>query len=135
MEVNKIVPIETRDRICVHCDDDTKTTYLIAEPRQGKTTETVRQAIFRRCHILSKEYDYFKSLGMKHITETKDLEIGFMGIRDFLNPEQKNMFKNKDKVKLCVDGAKGILEDLLSLYFEVPIEIEYMSIEAPRSNV
>lgn len=135
MEVNKIIPIETRDRICVHCNDEAKTTYLIAEPRQGKTTETVRQAIFRRCHILSKEYDYFKSLGMKHISETTDLEIGFMGIRDLLNPEHKNMFKHKEKVKLCVDGAKGILEDLLSLYFEVPIEIEYMSIEAPRSDL
>ena len=135
MEINEIVPLEKRNRLCVHCDDAVRTTYLIAEPRQGKTTETVRQAIFRRCHILSKEYDYFKSLGMKHITETKDLEIGFMGIRDFLNPEQKDMFKDKKKVKLCVDGAKGILEDLLSLYFEVPIEIEYMSIEAPRSNL
>lgn len=134
MQTNKIVPIETRDRICVHCDDDVKTTYLIAEPRQGKTTETVRQAIFRRCHILSKEYDYFKSLGMKHVSETDGLEIGFMGIRDLLIPEQKNMFKDKGKIKLCVDGAKGILEDLLSLYFEVPVEIQYMSIEAPRDD-
>ena len=134
MEVNKIVPIETRDRICVHCNDNLKTTYLIAKPRQGKTTETVRQAIFRRCHILSKEYDYFKSLGMKHISETEGLEIGFMGIRDFLNPEAKDMFKGKAKLKLCIDGAKGIMEDLISLYFEVPVEIQYMSIEAPRND-
>lgn len=134
MEVNKIIPIETRDRICVHCNDDCKTTYLIAEPKQGKTTETVRQAIFRRCHILSKEYDYFRSLGMKHASETDGMEIGFMGIRDLMNLENKDMFKNKEKIKLCVDGAKGILEDLLSLYFEVPVEIQYMSIEAPRNE-
>ena len=44
------------------------------------------------------------------------------------------MFKNKGKIKLCVDGAKGILEDLLSLYFEIPVEIQYMSIEAPRND-
>jgi len=32
METNKIVPIESKNRICVHCDDEYKTTYLIAEP-------------------------------------------------------------------------------------------------------
>ena len=134
MDINKIVPIETRDRICIHCNDGPKTTYLIAEPRQGKTTETIRQAVFRRCFILSKEYDYFRSVGMKHASEAENNEIGFMGIRDLLNPANKDMFKNKEKVRLCVDGAKGILEELLSLYFEVPVEIEYMSIEAPRKE-
>ena len=71
---------------------------------------------------------------MKHASETDGMEIGFMGVRDLMNLENKDMFKNKGKVKLCVDGAKGILEDLLSLYFEVPVEIQYMSIEAPRNE-
>lgn len=133
MEVNKIVPIETRDRICVHCDDDNKTTYLVAEPKQGKTTETIRQAVFRRCHILSKEYDYFRSVGMKHASEVKNQEIGFLGIRDLLYKEH-DYFKGTDKLKLCVDGAKGILEDLLAEKFGVPVEIQFMSIEAPRKE-
>ena len=42
MEINEIIPIEKRSRLCVHCDDKCKTTYLIAEPRMGKTTETIR---------------------------------------------------------------------------------------------
>lgn len=133
MEVNKIVPIETRDRICIHCDDDNKTTYLVAEPKQGKTTETIRQAVFRRCHILSKEYDYFRSVGMKHASKTKNQEVGFLGIRDLLYKEH-DYFKGQDKLKLCVDGAKGILEDLLAEKFGVPVEIQFMSIEAPRKE-
>ena len=134
MEINKIVPVETRDRICVHCDDENRTTYLIAEPRQGKTTETIRQAVFRRCHILSKEYDYFRSVGMKHASEAKEGEIGFLGVRDLIYSDKK-YFANKQKLKICVDGAKGILEDLLTERFGIPVEIEYMSIEAPRSNI
>lgn len=134
MEVNKIVPMEIRDRICIHCDDTQRTTYLIAEPRQGKTTETIRQAVFRRCHILSKEYEYFHSVGMKHVSEVTNNEIGFMGVRDLLKPENKDLFKGKEKIRFCVDGAKGIMEELLSLFFETPVEIHYMSIEAPRKE-
>lgn len=133
MEINEIIPIEKRSRLCVHCDDEHKTTYLIAEPRMGKTTETIRQAVFRRCHILSKEYDYFRSVGIKHASEVKENEIGFLGIRDLIYSD-KNYFEGKQKLNLCVDGAKGILEDLLSERFGVPVEIQYMSIEAPRKE-
>lgn len=132
MQINQIVPLEIKDRLCIHCDDKCRTTYLISEPQQGKTTETVRQAVFRRCYILSKEYEYFQSVGMKHVSEVKNNEIGFMGIRDLMIPENKDLFKDKEKIRLCVDGAKGIMEDLLSLFFEKPVEIQYMSIEAPR---
>lgn len=133
MEINEIIPIEKRSRLCVHCDDEHKTTYLIAEPRMGKTTETIRQAVFRRCHILSKEYDYFRSVGMKHASEATGNEIGFLGVRDLLYND-KNYFEGKQKLNLCIDGAKGILEDLLSERFGVPVEIQYMSIEAPRND-
>lgn len=134
MEINEIIPIEKRSRLCVHCDDEHKTTYLIAEPRMGKTTECIRQAVFRRCHILSKEFGFFKSVGMKHASETKNDEIGYLTIYDLLYGE-KNNFEGKTKLNLCIDGAKGILEDLLTEKFGIPIEIQYMSIEAPRKDV
>lgn len=133
MQVNKIVEVAIKDRVCIHCEDEARTTYLIAEPRQGKTTETVRQALFRRCHILSKEYDYFRSVGMKHASEAEGNEIGYLGIRDLLYSD-KNYFEGKQKLKICVDGAKGVLEELLTDRFGVPVEIQYMSIEAPRKE-
>lgn len=134
MQVNQIIPMDIRERICVHCDDECRTTYLITEPRQGKTTETVRQAVFRRCHVLSREYDFFRSVGLKHVSEVENNEIGFMGIRDLVKPENRDLFKGKEKIRLCVDGAKGIMEELLSLFFETPVEIQYMSLEAPRKE-
>ena len=70
---------------------------------------------------------------MKHVSETTGSEIGFLGIRDLLYSD-KNYFEGKQKLNLCVDGAKGILEELLSERFGVPVEIQYMSIEAPRNN-
>ena len=133
METNKIVPIESKNRICVHCDDEYKTTYLIAEPQQGKTSETVRQAVFRRNIILSEDYSYFKSLGMKHAKDTKDGEIGYMGIRDLLYKEH-DYFADKPALHLSVDGAKGILEKVLSEMFKTKVIIEFMAIEAPLKN-
>ena len=65
MLVNQIVPVEMKERICIHCDrvtpDSDPMTYLIAGSKQGKSTETIRQAVFRRDIILSTEYDFYNS--------------------------------------------------------------------------
>ena len=131
MFVNKIVPIETRDRICVHCekhsDEEEPVTYLIAETGQGKSTETIRQAVFRRATILSSEYDFYRSAGMKHADEALEGEVSYMGLRDIFNKR----FELSDKpLKLCVDNGKYILEELLTERFGVPVKIEFMALEA-----
>lgn len=136
MLVNKIVPVEIHDRICVHCDDtDEKDpiTYLIAEKGQGKTTETIRQAVFRRNIILSTEYEYYKTRGMKRVDEAAPGEICFMGLRDIFdeNFQLTNVDGNEDQiVELCVDNGKTILEQLLSKRFNRKIKIKFMSLEA-----
>ena len=136
MHVNQIIPLELKERVCIHCakkeGDEDPMTYLIAEAQKGKTTETIRQAVFRRDVILSTEYDYYKAAGMKHVTEAKPTEICYMGVRDIIRPGQIDLLKNakSGKVHLCVDNAKEILEELLSMRFEVPIKIDFMSLEA-----
>lgn len=131
MLVNKIVPIETRDRICVHCDrkenEEDPVTYLIAEKGQGKSTETIRQAVFRRNTILTSEYDFYRSAGMKHAEEALEGEVSYMGLRDIFNENFKLSGKT---LELCVDNGKYILEELLSERFGVPVKIHFMSLEA-----
>lgn len=131
MLVNKIVPIETRDRICVHCErkenEEDPVTYLIAEKGQGKSTETIRQAVFRRNTILSSEYDFYRSAGMKHAEEALEGEVSYMGLRDIFNEDFKLSGKT---LELCVDNGKYILEELLSERFGVPVKIHFMSLEA-----
>lgn len=130
MLVNKIVPLEIEDRICIHCQeqdiDGNPITYLIAEPHGGKTTETIRQAVFRRDGILTTEYDFYKSAGMKHISEATAGEVGYMGMRDLF---QTNKPQLNGPVRLCVDNGREVLQELLSHYLGVPVKIDFMSLE------
>lgn len=133
MFVNQIVPVEIKDRICIHCEkkeeESDPTTYFIAEKGQGKTTETVHQAVFRRNSILSTEYDFFKSAGMSHITEAQEGEVAFFGLRDLFNPDFKKHFSG-DSLNLCVDNGKAILEELLSGELGIPVNITFLALEA-----
>lgn len=131
MLVNKIVPMEMEERICVHCsrkDEADPMTYLIAAPRQGKTTETIRQAVFRRDTILSTEYDFYRSAGMKHASEAKETEVSYIGLRDLFNENFK--LNERGSLRLCVDNGKAILEELLTERFGIPVTIDFMSLEA-----
>lgn len=135
MLVNQIIPMEIKERICVHCErkatDEDSVVYLIGESGQGKSTETIRQAVFRRDAILSTEYDFFKSAGMKHITEAKPGEVCYMGLRDIFNSETSlGIDKNNGAIHICVDNAKTILEEMLTSRFGIPIKIDFMSLEA-----
>lgn len=124
--------MEIKERVCVHCHklpgDDDPVTYLIAEKGMGKTTETIRQAVFRRNTILSTEYDFYKSAGMKHATEAGPGEVSFIGLRDIINPAVH--LPEGQTLNLCVDNAKTILEELLSLRYNVPVKINFMALEA-----
>ena len=135
--INQIIPMEIKERICIHCDkvspEDDPMTYLIAGKAQGKSTETIRQAVFRRDAILSTEYDFYKSAGMKHITEANSGEVSFMGLRDIFDSSQDTLLKNKKNgttVHICVDNARTILEELLTERFGVPVKIDFMALEA-----
>lgn len=136
MLVNQIIPMEMKERICIHCDrtspDEDPMTYLIAGPGQGKSTETIRQAVFRRDTILSTEYDFYKSAGMKHANEAKPGEVSYIGLRDIFTKYQGLLLKStrSGAVHLCVDNARTILEELLTDRFGVPIKIDFMSLEA-----
>lgn len=128
--------MEMKERICIHCDrtspDEDPMTYLIAGPGQGKSTETIRQAVFRRDTILSTEYDFYKSAGMKHANEAKPGEVSYIGLRDIFTKYQGLLLKStrSGAVHLCVDNARTILEELLTDRFGVPIKIDFMSLEA-----
>lgn len=135
MLVNQIIPMEIKERICIHCDKKEKeadpVTYLVAASGQGKTTETIRQAVFRRDAILSTEYDFFKSAGMKHVTEAKPGEVCYMGLRDIFNLETSlKRNEHSGAIHICVDNARTILEEVLTSRFGVPIKIDFMSLEA-----
>ena len=130
MLVNQIIPIDVKERICVHCHPEGRPdpiVYLIAEPQQGKTTETIRQAVFRRDTILSTEDAFYKSAGMKHASEANELEVSYMGLHDIFNEN----FKLKGKtLNLCVDNARAVLEAILSERFDVQVKIDFMALEA-----
>ena len=100
MLVNQIVPVEMKERICVHCNktspEEDPMTYLIAGPRQGKSTETIRQAVFRRDVILSTEYDFFKSAGMKHASQASPGEVCHLGLRDIFSNEHKKISQSPE---------------------------------------
>lgn len=131
MQINRIVPMDVKERICIHCNEKGVSgdpiTYLIAESHQGKSTETIRQAVFRRLPILSTEYDFYKTAGMKHISEAKPGEVCFMGVRDVMNLDER--LPCEGPLHICVDNGKEILEELLSARFNIPIKIDYMSLE------
>lgn len=131
MQINQIIPMDVKERICIHCNEKGEggdpITYLIAEAHQGKSTETIRQAVFRRLPILSTEYDFYRSAGMKHVTEATPGEVCFMGVRDIMNPDERLPYSGS--LHICVDNAKEILEDLLSARFNIPIKIDFMSLE------
>ena len=137
MLVNQIVPMEIKERLCVHCErtnpDEDPITYLIAGPGQGKSTETIRQAVFRRDTILSTEYDFYKSAGMKHAANANPGEVSYLGLRDIFS-NQQGLMALKDRrsgaVHICVDNGRTILEELLTERFGVPIKIDFMSLEA-----
>lgn len=132
MLVNQIIPMEMKDRICVHCDRTNEhsdpMTYLIAGKGMGKTTETIRQAVFRRNTILSTEPDFYRSAGMKHANEAKDLEVSYISLHDVVNIDYN--LTEKKTLELCVDNGREILEELLSLRFGIPVKINFMSLEA-----
>ena len=127
MLVNQIIPIDAKERICVHANGNTPT-YLIAEQGQGKTTETIRQAVFRKATILSTEADFYRSCGMKHVSEGKAGEVTFLGLGDVFNLEFD--IENRPKrIHFCIDNAKTILEELLSERFGIEAVIDFMSLE------
>lgn len=128
--------MEIKERICVHCDrtspEEDPMTYLIAGAGQGKSTETIRQAVFRRDIILSTEYDFYKSAGMKHASEANPGEVAYLGLRDVFSKYQGLLLKDhrSGAVHICVDNGRTILEELLTERFGVPIKIDFMSLEA-----
>lgn len=129
--------MEIKERLCVHCDrtspEEDPMTYLIAGARQGKSTETIRQAVFRRDTILSTEYDFYKSAGMKHAADANPGEVSYLGLRDVFSDKKGLMaLKNQRSgaVHICVDNGRTILEELLTEHFGVPIKIDFMSLEA-----
>jgi hypothetical protein len=128
--------MEVKERICIHCDktDDNgnPTTYLIAGKQQGKSTETIRQAVSRRDIILSTEYDFFKSAGMKHACNAVPGEVCHLGLRDIFseNFNINHLKRNSGAVHVCIDNARTVLEELLTDRFNTPIRIDYMSLEA-----
>lgn len=132
MLVNQIIPMEMKDRICVHCDRTSEhsdpMTYLIAGKGMGKTTETIRQAVFRRNTILSTEPDFYRSAGMKHANEAKGLEVSFISLHDIVDIDYN--LTGKETLELCVDNGREILEELLSLRFGIPVKINFMALEA-----
>lgn len=136
MLVNQIVPMEMKERICVHCStlspDETPMTYLIAESGQGKSTETIRQAVFRRDTILSTEYEFYQSAGMKHANEAQPGEVSYIGLRDIFSEEDDLLPDNlrDGALHICVDNARTVLEELLTDRFGVQIKIDFMSLEA-----
>ena len=130
MLVNQIIPLDVKERVCVHCSKGARedpVVYLIAEHGQGKTTETIRQAVFRRDTILSTEDDFYRSAGIKHANEAKETEISYLGLKDIFN---KNFKISGRRINLCVDNARSILEELLTERFGVPVVIDFMSLEA-----
>lgn len=130
MLVNKIIPIDVKERVCVHCHPEGRPdpiVYLIAEPQQGKTTETIRQAVFRRDTILSTEDNFYKSAGMKHASEAGEVEVSYMGLNDIFNEDFKIQGRT---LNLCVDNARAVLESILSERFGVPVKIDFMALEA-----
>lgn len=119
--------MEAKERICVHAKSNTPT-YLLAEKGQGKTTETIRQAVFRKATILSTEADFYRSCGMKHVSEAKTGEVSFLGLGDVFNKEFK-LNRKEHQIHVCIDNAKKIIEELLSERFGVEIVVDFMSIE------
>ena len=131
MLVNQITPIDIKERVCIHGsktqEEHEPVGYLIAERGQGKSTETLRQAAFRGDTILSTEYDFYRSLGLKHYNDAKEGELAYFGMRDLIN---KTIAQNKQKeIHLCVDNAKTILEFLLSEYLDADVTIDFMALE------
>lgn len=131
MLVNQITPIDIRERVCIHGhktqEGHEPVGYLIAEQGQGKSTETLRQAAFRGDTILSTEYDFYRSLGLKHYNVAKDGELSYFGIRDLINKTLSP--KGQEDIHLCVDNAKAVLEFLLSEYLDTNVTIDFMSLE------
>lgn len=131
MLVNQISPIDIKERICIHGaptqDGREPIGYLIAERGQGKSTETLRQAAFRGDSILSTEYDFYRSLGLKHYNVAKEGELAYFGVRDLIN--KTLAAKEQKEVHLCVDNAKLVLEFLLSEYLDTNVVIDFMSLE------
>lgn len=129
MLINKIIPLDIENRICVHCDtkdvDGNPITYLIADKNSGKSTETIRQAVFRRAGILTTEYDFYNSAGMKHISETHEGEVGYMGLRDLLGGRPQ---LNRP-IRLCVDNGREVLEQLLTYQLGVPVSVDFIALE------
>lgn len=126
MLINQIVPLDIKDRLCIHAKDGP--TYLIAESRQGKTTETIRQAVFRQDTILSTEADFYKACGIKHANnKINDLEVTYIGLKDVFDPD---FHIGRRELHLCVDNAKQILEELLSDRFDAKVVIDFMALEA-----
>lgn len=126
MLVNEIKPVPVEARLCVHCEDENKTIYLIAGPQQGKTTETVRQAVFRKATILSTDSDHYRSCGMKHLTEARPGEVSYIGLAGLIADD---FTIDQPEVHMCIDNAKAILEQLLSERFKTKVIIDFMSLE------
>ena len=131
MLVNQITPIDIKERVCIHGHKNQEGHesfgYLVAERGQGKSTETLRQAAFRGDTILSTEYDFYRSLGLKHYNVAKDGELSYFGIRDLINKTLSP--KGQEDIHLCVDNAKTVLEFLLSEYLDANVTIDFMSLE------
>lgn len=136
MLVNQIVPLVMKERICIHCEgnasNEAPMTYLIAEEGQGKSSETIRQAVFRRDTILSTEYEFYQSAGMKHANEAQPGEVSYIGLRDIFSEEDNILPDNlRDGIlHICVDNGRKVLEELLTDRFGVPIKIDFIALEA-----
>lgn len=107
-------------------------TYLIAGSKQGKSTETIRQAVFRRDIILSTEYDFYHSAGMNHASVAKPGQVSFLGLRDIFSDGNalEHLKGPNGTIHICIDNGRTILEELLTERFGVPVKIDFMSLEA-----
>lgn len=129
-------PKECDTQLYINADN---LSYFISERGEGKTAETLRQAI-SRCNVIVCPYEEpYKTYGFQEFCKVphRDYKITYLDVAqmDRLNdPTLGYHYTEKYPLEICVDEGRLVLEELLREKLGVPVKINFMSLDTGENN-
>lgn len=129
-------PKECDTQLYINADN---LSYFISERGEGKTAETLRQAI-SRCNVIVCPYEEpYKNYGFQEFCKVphRDYKITYLDVAqmDRLNdPTLEDQYTEDYPLEICVDEGRLVLEELLREKLGVPVRINFMSLDTGESN-
>lgn len=113
--------------------------YFVSERGEGKTAETLRQAI-SRCNVIVCPYkEPYRTYGFQEFSKIphRDYKITYLDVAQMDEIDSSTLedqYTEDHPLEICVDEGRLVLEELLREKLGVPVKINFMSLDTGENN-